>query len=499
MSRRLHVEFIGPAGAPMPREAPDSLYASDLHFEPVRRKWEDLPDGTVEIEAPPSPVALHATISVPDFGVSWVTADNEGEGYGRRTAAIDFVREAAASRLADVQRVMAERGVPWSAGCRAHADAAEDCLTSAAKASGARRAALRLASLSHGLWAGELAVVERARHRIAQGRKRKGFLFGCNTFTSGRHVREVRRRFSKLLNFGTLPFYLASLERQQDKPDYSRVDEMLAWCERDGIAPKGHPLWWGHEAGIPEWLKGADWEAAQRHCRRVAARSVQRYRDRIKVWDAINEAHDWANGLGLTHEQEVAITRVACEAVRATDPDATVIVNNCCPFGEYAAYGVVHLGPVFEKVFTPLSYLDALMEAGVDFDVVGVQVYFPARDMLAISKLLDEFARFGKPVHITELGVSSGEHAAPPKGDAGADPAAAPCQWHQPWCEKVQADWAEWFYTMCYARPEVQAITWWDFADPAFIPTAGFVREDGTPKESYHRVRALLRQWGLGR
>ncbi|MCK4375684.1 MAG: hypothetical protein KAX19_10155 [Candidatus Brocadiae bacterium] len=55
----------------------------------------------------------------------------------------------------------------------------------------------------------------------------------------------------------------------------------------------------------------------------------------------------------------------------------------------------------------------------------------------------------------------------------------------------------EWFYTMAYTRPEMEAVTWWDFADPAFIPTGGFVREDATPKEAYHRLHALLRGWGF--
>jgi endo-1,4-beta-xylanase len=63
----------------------------------------------------------------------------------------------------------------------------------------------------------------------------------------------------------------------------------------------------------------------------------------------------------------------------------------------------------------------------------------------------------------------------------------------------VQADWAEWFYTLCYARPEVEAIVWWGLSDPAFIPGSGWLRRDGTPKESYHRMRALLREWGHAR
>ncbi len=495
MAQQLKVKVLGLDGGPMDESALKSLYAADLHFEPVRRKSEIATDGTVRIEAPDGPAALHARVAVPDFGTLWVTADDYGEGYTKGAGTLDFIREAAASRLAEVRALMADTDVAWSVECSGHAEAAADFLETSASASGAKRAALHLLSLSHGLWAGEMAVVERARHLIARQPTRDSFLFGCNTFARGEHLQAIRERFSRVLNFGTLPFYLKRLEPEEGKPDYSRVDETLAWCERDGIRPKGHPLWWGHQAGIPPWLEGADWESAQRHCRRVVGRSVKRYRDRIRVWDAINEAHDWANGLNLTQAQEVEITGVACDSIRREDPDATVIVNNCCPFGEYAADGTVHLGPVYEQVMTPLAYLDRVQEAGIDFDVVGVQIYFPARDMLAIAKLLDEYARFGKPVHITELGVATGERVAP--ADEGQQLQRTHGEWHQPWCEKVQADWVEWFYTMAYARPEVEAITWWDFSDPAFIPTGGFVREDATPKESYHRLRALLSQWGF--
>jgi len=32
-------------------------------------------------------------------------------------------------------------------------------------------------------------------------------------------------------------------------------------------------------------------------------------------------------------------------------------------------------------------------------------------------------------------------------------------------------------------------------ADPAFIPNGGLVKADGSPKESYGRMAALLRGW----
>jgi len=382
----------------------------------------------------------------------------------------------------------------FSVECTTHRDACREFLVIAGKKPD-KAAHFHMQALSHALWAGEYAIVEQARQIIPQRPKKDGFLFGCNAFAYSGDT-DYAKYFREVLNFGTLPFYLKHLEPEEGKPKYERIDKILEWCQRVGITPKGHPLWWGHEAGIPEWLEGATWEEAQKHCERVVSRSVERYRDSIQIWDVINEAHDWGNGLNLTHEQEVEITRICCDVTRATNPNATMIVNNCVPFGENAADGRVHLGPVYDSVFTPLAYLDALMEAGVEFDVVGVQIYFPARDMLSISKLLDEYARFGKPIHITELGVRCAVEDSPGGGES-EQLRRTHGDWHYPWCEKIQADWMEWFYTMCYARPEITAITWWDFKDPAFIPTSGFLRDDETPRESFFRLKALEQSCGF--
>jgi endo-1,4-beta-xylanase len=69
--------------------------------------------------------------------------------------------------------------------------------------------------------------------------------------------------------------------------------------------------------------------------------------------------------------------------------------------------------------------------------------------------------------------------------------------WHAPWSESIQADWVEQFYTLCYAHPAVNAVTWWDFSDAGghFWAHGSFVRPDGQPKESYHRLQRLIREW----
>ena len=36
-------------------------------------------------------------------------------------------------------------------------------------------------------------------------------------------------------------------------------------------------------------------------------------------------------------------------------------------------------GPVFEQPVSPLAFFERAMEKGIDFDAVGVQLYFPAK------------------------------------------------------------------------------------------------------------------------
>jgi len=100
MAQMLRVRLIGMDGEPMPEESLESLYAADLCFEPIRRRSRVGQDGTVEIEVADGPNALYAWVAVPDFGELWMGADNCGDGYRAGAGPLDFVREAATSRLA---------------------------------------------------------------------------------------------------------------------------------------------------------------------------------------------------------------------------------------------------------------------------------------------------------------------------------------------------------------------------------------------------------------
>jgi GH35 family endo-1,4-beta-xylanase len=355
------------------------------------------------------------------------------------------------------------------------------------------------------MWAGELAAVERARHKIAQKQRRDNFLFGCGGFRYPYEDRPILKEvFDSLFNYATLPFYLARLEPEMGKPDYTLLDKLVNGFEARGIQTKAHPLWWTHTAGMPPWTENLKWEdgSIAREIKRVVHRSVSRYKGRVKYYDVINEAHDWCNAYNLSQRQLVEMTKLCCDAVREIDPGAVTIVNTCFMFGENVADNRVQWGIINERNMTPQSYMHKLHELGADYDVIGIQLYFPARDMLAIDKLYDRFSVFKKPLHLTELGVPSHDRDVPPNCTVG-DVYCLRYMYHglwreMGWSQRLQADWLEDFYTLSYARDEVEALTWWSISDnPSYVPAAGLVNQNGIPKQSAFRLKELQKSWGF--
>ena len=473
----------------------------DMESMPAFQQCAVASDGHVTLPVPDSPFGLSLPLSVPGFGHVWVYADNNGEGYHPGEVAektLNFCLEAAASRAAAVAKAESQYR---AAGTKPSSDYTDRLVRANNLLADARKkraddmacSKLALASLAESMHAGEMLVVEHARARIAAQGKRPGLRFGCHGFKYPTLGEPYAKLFGDLLNFVTLPFYRARTEVEEGRRDYSQIEKILEWTTRDGLEVKGHPLLWFSKSGIPTWMEGHNYTEMEATHRSYILEAVGRFRDRVGIWDIINEAHDWQNILGYSPEQLVEMTRLAADTTREADSKAVRIVNSCGTWSEYVATGRSFSGPIGRPGRTVLQYLRDLISAGVDFEVIGLQMYYPARDLFEIDRQLERFCQLGKPVHITELGVSSSiepvEHH--PITDVHYQR-----YWHgEPWSETTQADWAEAYYTMCYAKPAIQAITWWDFCDPSFIPHGGFMDDQLRPKESYHRLHKLIQGW----
>lgn len=481
------VRLDGPGGLPMPENMLKSVYVSGMDFEPDERRLRILPDGQVEVQAEQKPYRVHAKMAVPLYGQLWVMADKLGEGYTGDF--VDFVTEAIRTYIAHARRFA--EGLTLPVEIQGHLDAAVEFEHLANR--GHDTPDNRLYALSHAIYAAEGALVERARQK-AYASPRRDLMLGCNfaryTSPSSRYA----KFFAQAFDFATLPFYPGRTVPERDKYTYGYIDACLAYLQEKNITPKGHPLFFGHREVNPLWLFELDYPELRRVAADIARHHVRTYKDTIHYWDAMNEAHDWANCFELNQEQLINLTRATADALREASDQAVSIVNICLPFAEYVAGRYNCYGPLPERLRSPLSYLKKLLEAGIDFDVVGIQLYFLSRDMVAVSLMLDAFAALGKPIHITEMGVNGGFRQKGNQGSSWSQLDMSEGTWHGGWNEHTQADWMEQFYTIAAAREEIKALTWWDFIEPSFSGNGAFLYENENPREMFFRLLALKKR-----
>lgn len=118
-------------------------------------------------------------------------------------------------------------------------------------------------------------------------------------------------------------------------------------------------------------------------------------------------------------------------------------------------------------------------------DAIGIQSHMHNGEWTIPRawELCQTYARFGRPLHFTELTVVSGEHG-----------------WERkPWPttpegEARQAEYVAKLYTVLFSHPSVEAITWWDLMDGGWQDApAGLVRADLSPKPAYERLMKKIK------
>lgn len=482
--KTVRVRIDGPGGMPMPEKILKTAYISSPDFEPDERRMHIHTDGTVELAVTKEKYIVHVKMSIPLYGNIWVIADNMGQGYTGDF--VDFVTEAVRTYIHHAKRF--SEGIELSVKTRGHLEAAIEFEHLANR--GMDTPDNRLYALSHAIYAAEGALFEMSQAR-SYAAPRKNLKLGCNFTRYSSPSAKYAKFFANAFDFATLPFYPGRTVPERDVYNYSYIDSALSYLLEKGITPKGHPLFFGHKEVNPKWMFSLPYPELRKEAAKIAYNHVHQYKDTIKIWDAMNEAHDWANCFELTRTQLIDLTRATTDALREANPDAVSIVNICLPFAEYVAGRYNCYGALPEKLVSPLAYFKSILEAGVDFDVIGIQLYFPGRDMVQVSLMLDAFKALGKPIHITEMGVNGGFRQKGSAGSSWSQLDMSEGTWHGGWNEHTQADWMEQFYTIAAARNEIEALTWWDFIEPSFSGNGAFLYEDENPREMYFRLLAL--------
>ncbi len=504
------INMYDPEGDPLKDIKLDSMYTSYLDYTPFPSKFKKVSPGKVICEvSTESPFSINLLWEAQGFGEVILKADNAGQGFraspGDIPLTIELNYELARSRGFDLirrYRNYIEDNCGFSEEITNLKEKAEVALNKTSQLfKDGDKEWIKMAgeTLRLSLWTSEKLDIERAKANITRQGRRPGFLFGANTFGYYKgDSAAYREKFEELLNFGTVPFYWGDFEPEEGKPRWEMPDKIVKWLLSKGIKAKGHPLLWFFEDTTPKWQLDKDFTSLKRIVYKHVYDIVDRYKGSIDIWDVINEPHSWANCLNFEHSQMIEIIRMGMDAAKDANPEAIRLVNNCILWGEYVAQRRTHQGSTERQdLATPYRFLKMLEEAGIEYEVIGLQLYYPSRDMAQISDLLDRFAQFGKPIHITELGVPSEWKHDPHSWFEGEDNVKRMGYWHKPWDEETQADWVEQFYTICFSKPYIEAVTWWDLADydGHFFPHGGFLRKDISEKLSYKRLKNLIDSW----
>ena len=289
-----------------------------------------------------------------------------------------------------------------------------------------------------------------------------------------------------LYNFGTLPFYWRYFEPTEGAPDTARLLAAAQHFGGLGIRLKGHPLTWHTLA--PQWLMGRPLDDVEHVLRARITREVTGFAGVIDMWDAINEVVIMpvftAEANAVTplclDKGRIAMAKLAFETARQANPHVTLLLND---FDLSSAYECL---------------IEALLEAGLQIDVLGLQTHMHQgyRGDDATTAMLNRFARYGLPLHLTETSLVSG-HLMPEEivdlNDYQID------DWPTtPDGEARQAQEIASYYRTLLAHPAVQAVTYWGLTDrTAWLGAPiGLLRADGSRKPSFDALYGLIKgQW----
>lgn len=240
------------------------------------------------------------------------------------------------------------------------------------------------------------------------------------------------------------------------------ADGAIDWLHQKGFSIHGCHIIWGGERWMPNdvaALAKSDPKAFRARMEAHIRALLTAYKGRVNEWNAVNEAYTEKLAWEALGESAIGdVFRLA----RAVDPSLKLGLND---YGDFANSSNAHINGY-------LGLLDRMKKAGVKMDVIGLQGHFGSnvRSPEEVYALADRFAKFGIPIHVSELDINVAD-------------------------EEFQADYLKDVHTILFSHPAVEKITQWGFWEGNhWLPQAALWRKDWTIKPSGRAWLKLVKE-----
>ena len=309
------------------------------------------------------------------------------------------------------------------------------------------------------------------------------FIFGGNIFLFGQlettqQNRQYENTFGALFNSATLPFYWKTLEPEQGKPRYTAgssyifrrppVDPILEFCESNKIMTKGHAIIYGMRRwGHPDWMPSDRKEMEfyfEKHIQELALR----YKDRIQIWDVVNEPVDQANRGIMPDDYTYKSYKWAMKYF----PESVIFNINDIDFKS---------GIPYTRRYVEIAR--NMIDRGIRIDNVGAQMHIfnPVE-----AQKIAEGDNILTPAKLTDVVDCLNEVGRPPDSTSIGS--------------AIQAVIAENLYRFWFSCPNITGITWWNVVDGGGAPGepsySGLYDKRMRKKPVYETLDRLInREW----
>lgn len=299
-------------------------------------------------------------------------------------------------------------------------------------------------------------------------------------------------------SFATVGTLWLDVEPTDDNYRWSYIDEVAGNRKiyDMGYELFGHSIIYLLDFVMPEYLKSMDAGSLNEEISEHTQALAQHYDGMINEWLVINEAHSISASYGFSRKEITEFTNTVIKVLNEHDPD-TIKTINAAPdyFGQsmFTEMFMVDRDALFSMPV--YDYFKDLIENGVDFDVIGQQMYnggcitlfkdygladsasaIPVYDLVEMRRMLRKLQTLDKNVYVTEISVPASMNSSCPGMG----------YWRKEWSEEVQAQFLERLLAVIMGEKDVRLVNYWDMQDKgSFIYKGGLMDEDGRKKPAY--------------